>query len=135
MKVEACEICGGKRSEHICSRCHRLVCSDCYQTQLDLCVDCHRIKEAVRKDYLIQLKKYRLISNVIFDKMKNKDCFNCILLREVLLSALAHLRKMAALLRVEGYPDAEMEANKLYKELEKIAIFYISNLILKLKKK
>ena len=134
MKVPPCELCQKNKASHICSRCHRLVCDSCYNAELDACLDCIQIKKSLERDYLIQLDKYKRLLSDLENRISSSTCRDCPLIREVLLSLLSHLKRLKEILRIDGLYEAELRANWLYKEYEKLAIKYISTLILKLKR-
>ena len=134
MKVPSCELCQKNKASHICSRCHRLVCDSCYNTELDICLDCIQIKKSLERDYLVQLDKYKRLLSDLENKVTSPSCCDCPLIREVLLSFLSHLKRLKEILRIDGLYEAEIKANWLYKEYEKLAIRYISALILKLRR-
>lgn len=38
--VEMCEICNDSEAELDCVYCNRLICSDCYSSEFDMCTVC-----------------------------------------------------------------------------------------------
>ncbi len=128
-----CEICGNKKAEHICSRCHRLICDECYCPQFDLCSDCLQVREATKRDYLNLINRLESMALEIKDRFKISQCRDCPIMRELLLTSLANLKRIKALLEVNGYLEERDKAETVYRVLEGIAAAYISNLLFRLK--
>ena len=134
MNTPLCEICQKNKASHMCSRCYRLVCDNCYNAERDICLDCVQVKKSLEQDYLIQLNKYKSLLSDLESRISSNTCRDCPLMREILLSLLSHLKRLKEILRIDGLYEAEIKANWLYKEYERLAIKYISALILKLKR-
>lgn len=129
-----CEVCGLNKAEHICSRCHRLTCSECFDFKLDLCSECVTVKRALEKDYLNYLKRCLKLLRETSELMRYERCQECAVLRDIILKHLYELKRVKELARVEGFEDVEAKARETYKLLEKVAVKLIAKLILKLKK-
>lgn len=133
MKRHYCELCGEELAHHICSKCHRLICENCYNYQLDLCIDCVEIKLSTSKNYMLLLDRYDKLCREIINKSNNSLCINCRIYRDMLLTTLYDLKRLKSMFDVEGLLDEKSRAEEIYQILEKEALRYITKLLTKLK--
>lgn len=130
-----CEVCNSNNASHICPKCHRFVCEECYVKETDLCVECMEIKRATRRSYAIVLNRYGKILEEFKNRIHKSECVNCEIFKSTLLSILPELKRAKAVLDLEGYLDEKEQADELLKAFNNIAIKYLTKVYSNLLKK
>lgn len=129
-----CEVCRDKAASHICRKCHRLVCEDCYSASHDACLDCAQVISSQETWYRLTLDRITTLDRAFEEALRRETCRDCPVLRDSLLRTLADLKRIGAMARVDGFEDIEREVREVYRRVERKAMTYLARLMMRLKR-
>jgi len=115
MSERLCEVCGKHPATFVCIQCRRLICKECTSPIGWLCKECFEYKRNIEKNRELQLKYIARMLNVCANMFTKKECMNCAILREFLLSLL----KMVRGLQEEAARENFERVLKMSAEIEK----------------
>lgn len=127
-----CEVCGEANAVRVCSRCHRLICSNCTDATWGVCIECASVKRAIQQDYLRYLEKISCSIPTLNEKVGEESCFQCEILRDALMRYLKAVKDLEVYGKAEGFEGLVEESREVRRKLEDVAIKYFTRLILSL---
>lgn len=77
-----------------------------------LCKECYEFKKATEEDRELTLKYVEKMTAVAFSKIRYKDCFKCIILREIALSLYKMIKELKEEAEKENF-ESILEQSKL----------------------
>jgi hypothetical protein len=123
----------GNEATTLCPRCYRYVCSSCIDPITFYCLDCASFKHWQEEDCLrfvdLLKKKLEYVEKVI----ENKECANCILLKDAVLQNVRRIKELEHLAKLESFENLHDKVLQIKEQAQNLAVKYLVHFKMKYK--